>query len=143
MLELQYARRAQRRSIDLPCDVVERRWDEPINHRVTDISQFGVWLRTSFPLPVGENVVLSFLMPGGDEEVTVFARVTRVLDHGRRGERGMALEYVDLEKHQRIDLATALRAMALRPEMVLPITSLTRRVMQHQATHESGTHPVA
>jgi PilZ domain len=129
MLELQYARRSQRRSIDLPCELVERRWDEPVNHRVTDISQFGVWVRTSFPLPVEENVVLSFLLPGGDEEITVFARVSRVIDHGRRGERGMALEYVDLTQSQRIELAKALRVMALRPEMVLPITSLTRRLM--------------
>lgn len=127
MLELQYARRSQRRSIDMPCQLVERSWDEPVNHRVTDISLYGLWIRTSFPLPTGERVVVSFLAPGIDHEITVFARVARVLQHGKRGERGMGLEYVDLGRDQRIDLAKALRALATRPEMVLPITRLTRR----------------
>ena len=109
MLELHYARRAHRRQIDLPCEVITREADEPILHQLIDISPYGVWLRTSFPRPVGERVVLSFTAPHG-KELTVFAEVTRATKgSSHQGERGMGLEFVDIRQGERVALHRALR----------------------------------
>lgn len=112
MLELHYARRAQRRRLDLPCEVITRDWDEPVGHRVTDISPYGVWVRTSFPRPLGERVVLCFTAPHG-RELTVFAEVTRRIP-ARTGDgraHGMGLEFVDIGQVERVSLHRALRKL--------------------------------
>ena len=112
MLELHYARRARRRRIDLPCEVISPVWDEPVKHQLVDISPYGVWLKTSFPRPIGERVVLSFASPHG-KELTVFAEVTRSVKRRPGGERhsGMGLEFVDISRGDRIALHRALRAL--------------------------------
>ena len=76
MLELHYARRARRRRVDLPCQLICSDWDEPYYHHMVDISPYGVWVKTSFPRNIGERVVLCFEGPHG-KELTVFAEVTR------------------------------------------------------------------
>jgi hypothetical protein len=108
MLSQPYARRATRRAVDMTCEIVSPWWDEPVSHRLADLSLFGVWIDTSFPLPVGERVALSFAPPRRPE-MTVFAEVRRVRPNrtGRRG--GMALEFLDLERRERHDLGRALR----------------------------------
>ena len=109
MLELHYARRAQRRKLDLPCEVITRDWDEPVGHRVTDISPYGVWVKTSFPRELGERLVVSFVGPHG-RELTVFAEVTRKV-RSRVGDArasGMGLEFVDLGPAERVALHRAL-----------------------------------
>jgi len=112
MLELHYARRAQRRHLDLPCEVITRDWDEPVGHRVTDISPYGVWVKTSFPRPIGERLVLSFMAPHG-RELTVFAEVARrVTPHpGDPRDCGMGLEFVDIGQAERVALHRALRKL--------------------------------
>ena len=112
MLELHYARRARRRAVDIPCELISREWDEPVLHRVTDISPYGVWVKTSFPRPVGERVVVSFVGPHG-RELTLFGQVARRLKSrvGGRTRRGMGLEFVDITRGQRIALHWALREM--------------------------------
>jgi hypothetical protein len=116
MIEFNYARRTDRRATDVPCDLVRRTWDEPIRHTVTEMSPHGVWIKTSFPLHVGEHVVLSFSPPkrSKKEELTVFARVIRSVqaresDGVRRG--GMALQFVDLSKTERRTLQQSLRGL--------------------------------
>jgi len=112
MLELDYARRSQRRAVELSCELIERTWDAPIRHEVKDISARGMWVRTSFPLPIGDHVVVS--LPGeiafGRGEMMVFARVTRAAHRRDRGRHGMALEFIDLSKTERRTLASWLRA---------------------------------
>ncbi len=112
MLELHYARRARRRQVDLPCEVITRDQDEPVLHQLVDISPYGVWLKTSFPRPVGERLVLSFMAPHG-EELTVFAEVTRTVRGApeRRGS-GMGLEFVDIRHRERIAMHRALKDAA-------------------------------
>ena len=60
MFTIPYVRRAQRHSVDLPCNIIGSTWDEPLAHHVTDLSAHGMWVRTSFPLPRGEQVVVEF-----------------------------------------------------------------------------------
>ena len=108
MLDQPYARRAQRRAVDVPCEVVSGRWDAPVGHRVTDLTPFGAWVRSSFPLPKGERIVLSFTTPRG-RELTVFAEVKRA-DSRRDVTRpaGMALEFIGMSRRERHLLARSL-----------------------------------
>jgi hypothetical protein len=106
MIELNYARRAERRAVNILCDVVAREWEAPFSHRATDLSPFGMWLQTSFPLRVGDVVVLSFKPPTWSDtgDLTVFAEVTRRVKiferHGVR-RNGMGLEFLDLSDEER------------------------------------------
>jgi hypothetical protein len=114
MLELDYARRGERREVDIVCDVVARNWDEPTRYRITDLSPQGLWIQTSFPLDVGENMVLSFLAPQGNGEVQLFARVVRTVRvHERNGRRasGMGLELVGMTGGERRTLRRGLRGL--------------------------------
>lgn len=112
MLELHYARRAQRRQLELPCELITKDWDEPVGHRVTDISPYGVWVKTSFPRHVGERLVLCFMAPHG-RELMVFAEVTRRTRARVQDSRpaGMGLEFVDLRPSERVALHRALRKL--------------------------------
>ena len=96
-------RRALRRAVELPCDLVSRYLDQPLLYWATDLSPFGLWLETPLPMQLGEQVVLCF-QPSHwrGREITVFAEVVRVAN-GRRAEAdaatrttGMGLEFVDL-----------------------------------------------
>jgi hypothetical protein len=120
MLSQPYARRATRRAVDLPCQIVSRHWDEPIQHCLANLSPFGAWIDTSFPLPIGERVVLSFATPPSglprrckmrhQQEFLVFAEVRR-LRRSRDGTRGgMGIEFVDLPKVERHALGRSLRS---------------------------------
>ena len=122
MLSQPYARRSARRSVDLSCEIVSRHWDEPIAHQLGNLSQFGAWIDTSFPLPVGERVVLSFAapvsaLPAGRfmthlHEILVFAEVRRVR-RSRGGKRGgMGVVFIDLPKNERRALGHTLRGRA-------------------------------
>ncbi len=120
MLELHYARRSKRRTVDLHCEVISVASDEPTCQRMTNISPYGAWVRTTFPLKIGERVVLSFKPPrwqGG--ELTVFAEVTRSvrvrerdssLTH-KRGHSGMGLEFIDLNGEQRRSMQRGLKGL--------------------------------
>lgn len=116
MIEHNYARRSDRRATDVPCDLVRRTWDQPVRHRVTEMSPHGVWIQTSFPLKPGEQVVLSFAPPRGKQlqELTVFAKVTRAVRaraYTGPSYGGMALEFIDLSKRERRVLQRGLRGL--------------------------------
>jgi hypothetical protein len=103
-------RRALRRAVDMPCAVVSRYVDEPLLYWATDLSPYGVWLDTSFPMEAGELVVVCFKpaiwWPG--RELMVFAEVTRAA-RTRGKETGMGLEFLDLDVHERRALSGWLR----------------------------------
>jgi len=105
------ARRGARHHVDMPCEVVSHYWDEPLAHTATDLSPYGMWIDTVFPLHRGAEVVVSFQAAESTEEVTVFAHVSRVRTGRRRGDRGhigMALEFHDMSDDQRAMLAASL-----------------------------------
>ncbi len=108
MLELHYARRGKRHSVDMLCELIRRDFDVPIRHRIVDLSAFGAWLHTTFPMPIGARVVLVFTPPG-EEELMVFAEVTRVREPRRGVTRpGMGVAFLDLTADERRRLQQAL-----------------------------------
>jgi hypothetical protein len=111
MLELDYCRRAERRSVDLPCELVRSDCDEPLGHRLTDMSAYGAWVRTSLPMDIGDGLVLVVTMPDAGE-VILFGEVVR---RARRGmPQGMGVEFVGLSRHERARLLMSLRGLDQR-----------------------------
>jgi Tfp pilus assembly protein PilZ len=82
------ARRAVRRLVDLECDVYCELWGEPLAHRVTDVSEDGLWIQTELLLEVGTEVTLTFLPPDWDEPLCVAGQVQRVELRSRPNDGG-------------------------------------------------------
>lgn len=108
------ARRAVRRAVELPCELVSYYWDAPAELHLADLSPFGAWIDTELPLHRGAEVVLSFCPPRCYRELNVFARVAQVRTGRRRGDRGrlgMGLEFGDLSDEERALVAASLRGL--------------------------------
>jgi hypothetical protein len=109
-------RRALRRAVEVRCDVVSHYWDRAVTHTATDVTPFGLWVDTLFPLHTGAEVVVSFTPPGGDE-VTVFGHVRRVVT-GRlrkhRGPIGMGIEFSDIGYDEMVRVARCLTGIPPR-----------------------------
>ncbi len=117
MIELDYARRTERREVDILCDVVARNWDEPLRYRITDLSAHGLWIHTSFPLDPGETMVVSFRAPQHDAPMQFFGRVVRnvrVREHDGRRECGMGVELVGASGEERHELRRGLKGLPAR-----------------------------
>ena len=111
------ARRAVRRLVDLECEVYAEMWGEPIAHRVTDISEEGLWIQTELLLEPGTEVTLAFLPPDWDEPLYVAGRVRRVELRSRPSDArsvGMGIEFQALRGEERRRLTRSMRC--LRPE---------------------------
>jgi hypothetical protein len=112
------ARRALRRAVEVPCDVVSHYSDEPQEHVASDVSPFGMWIDTVMPLHPGAEVVVGFRLPSHPgPELFLFATVTRVVTGRRRGDRGslgMAIEFSDMSDEQRETVASCLQGIAPR-----------------------------
>ncbi len=110
-------RRANRKQLDLPCELVVDGWDSPVGHSMLDASAYGAWLRSSFPGEVGDYVVCCFQPPGWERrrELMVFAEVKRIL-RPERGQlrRGMALEFLDITLNEQIALQRCLSPLCSR-----------------------------
>ncbi|MBI4954236.1 MAG: PilZ domain-containing protein [Myxococcales bacterium] len=118
---LPHSRRSTRRPVDVPCDVVCTDSEEPMPLTATDLSAYGMWIPTSFPLRPGQRVVLSFRPPRWPRrrELTVFAEVARVVKSERRAPKqsgsqagGMGLSFSDLAREDRVALQRCLRAVS-------------------------------
>jgi hypothetical protein len=93
-------RRAVRRAVQVECDVVSDHWDEPVPLLATDMSPFGLWLETPFPLEIGEELVIAFTPPGLHDELVAIAEVRRVALRRRRTDppvSGMGVAFTDVE----------------------------------------------
>jgi hypothetical protein len=111
------ARRAVRRAVELPCELVSHYWDAPAELHLGDLSPFGAWIDTEMPLHRGAEVVVSFRPPRCYRELSVFARVTQVRTGRRRADRGrlgMGIEFGKLSDEERSLLAASLRGLPPR-----------------------------
>src|SRR5262245_36918783 len=73
------ARRALRRAITLPCELMCHYWESPVPHQTGDLSEHGVWIDTFFPLHPGAQLVVSLTPPGLGRELTLFGDVVRAV----------------------------------------------------------------
>lgn len=103
-----------RRLIDLECGVYSEVWGEVIPHRVTDVSEDGLWVETELLLEVGSEVTLTFYPPDWDEPLCVAGRVRRVeLERGpgRIASIGMGIAFDALRNDERRQLRQSMRCL--------------------------------
>ncbi len=102
-------RRALRRSVDMPCEVISNHVDEPLLYWATDLSPYGLWLDTPFPMAAREQVVVCFKPPvwWPGRELTLFAEVIR--SAGGQGAPGMGMVFLDITAHEQRALSGWLR----------------------------------
>jgi len=122
------ARRVARRVIDLECAVYSELWGEAIGHRVTDLSEDGLWIQSELLLEVGAEVTLTFNPPDWDEPLYVAGRVQRVGLQRKLGDRdavGMGIEFESLRADERRRLTRSMRGLPARESFILDQHTLT------------------
>lgn len=122
------ARRVARRVIDLECAVYSELWGEAVDHRVTDLSEDGLWIQTELLLEVGADVTLTFCPPDWDEPLYVAGRVQRVELQRRPSDRhavGMGIEFEALRSDERRRLTRSLRGLPAQESFILDQHTLT------------------
>ena len=106
------ARRALRRALDLSCELMSVYWEEPVAHRASDVSPYGMWIDTLFPLHRGAELVVAFAVPRSGEQLVTLARVSRTTSHAPR--TGMGLEFIEMSDAERVFLERNLRGIPPR-----------------------------
>lgn len=109
-------RRALRRAVRMSCDVLASDYDDTVSHMLTDLSPFGAWIETIYPLDPGVELLVSLTPPAAidrSQDVVLAGRVARSSLGRRRAEdgrsgMGVAFEASDLERAQ---LSAALRGL--------------------------------
>ena len=122
------ARRAGRRLVNLECEVHCELWGEPIPHRVTDVSEDGLWIQTDLLLEVGTEVTLTFYPPDWDEPLCVAGTVQRVLMRTRAdgaGAVGMGIGFEVLRNDERRRLTQSMRCLRAQESYILDQRTLT------------------
>lgn len=104
-------RKELRRGVSLACEIESDYWDEAVPHRLLDLSPSGGFVETMFPLAADEELEIVFHPPKTTSLYWLRARVVRT-SFGRRCPRfdvpGMGIEYLDLTKGDRAELAQLL-----------------------------------
>lgn len=116
------ARRAVRRLVDLECGVFSDVWGEAILHRVTDVSEDGLWIETDLLLEVGSEVTLSFYPPDWEEPLYVAGQVERVeLQRGAEQATsiGMGIAFWTLRTDERRQLTRSMRCLRADASYIL------------------------
>ena len=117
--EREYAksrRRAVRRAVSLECEVLSDQWDGAVSLEVTDLSCFGLWVKTLLTLEAGEEVMVSLTPPfwPNRSPLVALAAVSRVGMFRRRSDlhaSGMGLEFTDIDTDESYLLANSLRGL--------------------------------
>jgi hypothetical protein len=88
--------------VDIPCELVSRYVDEPLLYWATDLTCYGAWLETPYPMELGEKVVICFAPTvwWPSRELMLFAEVTRLRVGRTASERGMGVEFLDASPHE-------------------------------------------
>ncbi len=107
------SRRAARRAVTLSCEVITSRWDRPVQSECSDLSPYGMWIETTFPLKEGDDIMLNFCPPRRDVELTLFAKVRHVDDRLvlERGASGVGLEFENVTVWEAQILRSALKGL--------------------------------
>ena len=81
---------------------------------ITNISEMGIFVRTSEPLRIGTKLRLTFAPPGGEgfELDGSVAWVNRVKPDGENINPGMGIRFVDLQPDERERLVEVIRTIA-------------------------------
>lgn len=122
------ARRAVRRLVDVQCEVYSEIWGEAIPHRVTDVSEDGLWIQTDLLLEPGSHVTLTFYPPDWEEPLYVAGRVERVELQRRPGEGsavGMGVAFEALRRDERRRLTLSIRGLPADEAFILDQRTLT------------------
>jgi len=109
------ARRALRRAVQVECEVLSECWDEPVLLQTSDLSPFGAWIETPFPLDIGAELLLTFRPPRwAERRIVCLADVVRVALRRRRRERrlsGMGVRFTDMAGEVQVALSDVLVGM--------------------------------
>lgn len=103
-------RRVTRRAVGAPCIAVDRQGFKLVGQNVIDVSEEGMRVRATHPVPQGRTLRVTFQVPTGGW-LTVDAIVKRVEQGRRGGEQGycLGLEYTRVD--QREELRKKLRGI--------------------------------
>lgn len=110
-------RRSVRRAVNVECNLESESWDGIVVLPATDLSNEGLWLESPYALDEGQEVVVSFPLPGDGEpgRVWAIAEVARVGLWRRRGDDerppGMGLAFTYFSEDDRSRLRTALAGL--------------------------------
>lgn len=106
-------RHTLRRAADVSCQVVAERGFRLLGERTLDLSTDGMLLRSDAEVGIGEEVLVALRMPGGISWLDAEARVTRIVEGRREGDRGRAigLRFERMDNVDRVLLGASLRGM--------------------------------
>jgi hypothetical protein len=92
-MEMQLAseRRAVRRAVAFECQVVREDGFELLGRRGTDLSTDGMLLPCDAPAIIGEELIVTFRVPGTERWVDTLATVVRIARGKRYNDGGRAL----------------------------------------------------
>lgn len=132
-------RRAIRRSVLMPCEVVTEAGFRRVGERMLDLSPEGLFLATSDRVRIGEEVYVAFRAPSACGWIDAVGEVTRVV-RGRRDTDvapGIGIELVSMSDRDRARLRAELRGLpppvpARRPRRDYALT--VRRIVASRIT---------
>jgi len=86
---------------------------------ITNISEMGIFVRTSEPLKIGTRMRLTFAPPGGNgfELEGCVAWVNRLKPDGENINPGMGIRFVNLQPEERERLVEVIRTIAYLREL--------------------------
>ena len=122
------ARRAVRRLVDLECEVYSELWGEAIAHRVTDVSEEGLWIETDLLLEIGTEITVTFYPPDWEEPLCVAGSIQRVeLQRRPSGGAsvGMGVAFEALRTDERRRLTQSMRSLRAQEAFILDQRTLT------------------
>ncbi len=114
-------RKAYRGSVDL----IAALWDQAVTFLCEDLSPRGTFVRTSFPLSLGETVVCSVSLKDEDgmsRDLDLFGKVVRVEMPRRKadgGRAGMGIRFVGITPVERLRIRSCLRGTPPPLPMIL------------------------
>lgn len=105
------ARGVMRRKVSGPCEAVGLEGFRLIGQKILDLSPFGMLVAADAPVHAGEEVVVSFQIPGTGHWVDACAKVARVIEGWRPFDPGyaMGLQFTDISLESRMRLREDLR----------------------------------